>query len=630
MMTKLRTLLVATAALLFGPIMLTSACGGDDPATSTGSGGTGTGTGTGGSGAGEQGICLLNNCSEDLHCVECPDGRDKCLLSENRCVACDPNTGEGCADGQECSSFGICVPAGLTCPTDGEGNPTFTCTANSDCLACSPMHQVCDTDTGKCQACTETNTQHCLSSDICIDTDNDGNAETCSPKCPQTCDEDNDCSVCGGPGNEAHACFNHKCAECSDTFPCAAGFECTNGVCVPPCGLPGPVSGLCDAPEDCNFCGETPGTWDCKVPINGTNSHGVCAPPANGCSDLGGAVLPPPFNTVTEACSNDGDCAQAMAGIQYNVGKQIRDLIGSNEIDLGFTQIPIQDANIFYAMPVCASIQITENASCGICVPCEEDADCMPINVDDLIVDMFAGDALGTIAGALLVDLLWGDNEDHNLNFFCQQVVAGYGACIPCGNPLAPCGANSGGGGGSGMCDHPVCDTGGPLDPMCSQCAADVCAVDSFCCGANGGTWDALCVDTADDECNNICTGGSACAHTPCEEGPNMTQQPNTPLAANCSPCVADICQDDPFCCQSDWDSLCVNKALDTATYPSCASACGGGCSHSPCEQGGALTSSCDPGCSDVICGADAYCCNTEWDSICVNAASNEPACGCN
>ena len=35
MMTRLRTLLMATAALLIGPIMLTSACGGDDPATST-------------------------------------------------------------------------------------------------------------------------------------------------------------------------------------------------------------------------------------------------------------------------------------------------------------------------------------------------------------------------------------------------------------------------------------------------------------------------------------------------------------------------------------------------------------------------------------------------------------------
>jgi len=626
-MTKLRTLLVATATLLAGPIMLTSACGGgdDNPGTTTGTGGTGTGTGTGtgGGGGAEQGICLLNNCSEDAHCVGCPDGRDTCLVAENRCVACNPADGTGCPDGEECSSFGICVPAGLTCPTDNDGNPTVTCTANSDCLACSPMHQVCDTDTGKCQACTETNTQHCLSSDICIDTDNDGNAETCSPKCPQTCDADNDCSVCGGPGNEAHACFNHKCAECSDTYPCAAGFECTNGVCVPPCGLPGEVTGLCDVDEDCNFCGETQGSWTCKVPVNGTSSHGVCAPPANGCSDLGTnvAVLPPPFDQYTQSCSNDGDCTQAMAGIQYNVGKQIRDLIGSNQIDLGFTQIAIQDANVFYAMPICAKVQITEDIDCGICVPCKEDSDCMPIDVDNLIVDLFAGDPLATIAGALLVDLLWGDNDDHDLNFFCQQVVAGYGACLPCGNPLAPCGQNSGGGSGNGTCDHQVCEEGGPLDPMCSQCAADVCAADSYCCGDNGGTWDSLCVSEADDECNNICTGGSGCAHDPCTAGDKLT--------ANCSQCVTDICNDDPYCCQNSWDSLCVAKGNDTTTYPSCANACGGGCSHSPCDQGGALTDGCDA-CTSAVCAADAYCCDTEWDSICVNEAGMEAACSCN
>ncbi|MBK7753070.1 MAG: hypothetical protein IPI41_10870 [Flavobacteriales bacterium] len=34
-----------------------------------------------------------------------------------------------------------------------------------------------------------------------------------------------------------------------------------------------------------------------------------------------------------------------------------------------------------------------------------------------------------------------------------------------------------------------------------------------------------------------------------------------------------------------------------------------------------------DPGCEAVICGLDAYCCNTQWDGICAGAAIGQPAC---
>ena len=620
MMHRLGHILLTLAMLLLPPAMLLPACGDDGPGVTGG----GNNSNTGGSGgtAPTEGICLLNNCTDDTHCVGCPDNRDECLEAENRCVACDPNTGKGCADGEQCSPFGICVPAGLDCPTDNAGNPEVTCTKNSDCLACSPMHQVCDTVVGKCQACIETNTQHCLSSDICIDTNDDGRPETCSPKCPATCTVDNDCASCGGPGNEAHACFQHKCAECSDTYPCAAGLECSNGVCTPPCGIPGPEAGTCTDDEDCQFCGDpaNAGTWSCKTPINDP-SHGYCAAPANGCSDLGTnvAVLPEPYNQITELCSNDSDCVQAQAGIQFNVGEALRDAIGSDELDLGFTKINIGDANVTYAMPICASVQLTNDIECGICVPCKEDADCAPIPVDPLISDLFAGDPVAQIAGALLVDLLWGEIPDHNLNFFCQPVAAGYGACLPCGNPLQPCGA-VGGGGGSGMCDHDVCSEGGPLDPMCSQCAADVCAADGFCCGDNNGTWDSQCVSAVDSLCNNICSGTAGCPHDECTTG--------APLPDNCSTCVAAICNDDPYCCNTNWDTVCTTKAADTTTYPDCASACQGGCAHDECAEGAALDQSCSA-CALAVCTADSFCCDTLWDGLCVSAAMSESACGC-
>jgi hypothetical protein len=603
--TLLSVLLMAAAP---GALAL-SACSGDD-SSETGPGGTGASAG----GEPIEGICLLNNCSDDTMCVGCPDGRDHCLVEESRCVACDPNTGEGCAEGETCSPYGICVPDGLTCPTDDEGKPTVVCQANSDCLACSPMNQVCDTDTHKCQACTETNTQHCLSSDICVDTDGDMQADSCSPKCPATCAHDNDCGQCGGPGNEAHACFAHKCAECSETFPCAAGEECINGVCVPPCGLPGPVVGTCIADEDCKFCGDPEAMgegWTCHYPVNG-GDHGNCVPTANGCSDLGNgiAVLPEPYSDFTQLCSNDNDCAQAQAGIQFNVGEALRDLIGGDSIDLGFADIAIHDANVFYAMPKCAQVELTDNISCGICVPCEEDADCAPIDIDPLIQDLFKGEPLAQIAGALLVDTLWGDNDDHNLNFFCQPVAFGYGVCIPCGNPLQACGSG-GGGGGNGQCDHDVCMSGGALNGSCSSCAQTVCQNDSFCCDGTNGSWDSLCIDEANQYCNDICNGGNSCAHNPCMSG--------AALSASCNSCVSSVCAGDAFCCQNSWDATCVSEAQNN---PACANSCNGGCIHDECDTGAKLTSGCST-CATNVCAMDSYCCTTDWDSQCVGEADS-------
>lgn len=619
-----RMMVTAATLMALPPLMMTSACGSDDPPvdpTTTSSTGTGAGN-SGGSDPGD-GICLLNNCTDDAHCLGCADGRDTCLVDENRCVACDPNTGDGCPDGEACTSFGLCAPEGQTCPTDNEGNPQVMCTQNKDCAACSPLHQVCDTQTGKCQACTATNTQHCLSSDICIDTNDDDRPETCSPKCPQSCDENNDCLQCGTGENAARACYEHKCAECSDTFPCAAGEQCVNGVCTPQCGLPGPTPGDCEANEDCQFCGDQNGpAWTCKIPINDT--RGNCVPQATGCGDLGSsvAVLPPPYDQFTQTCSDDNDCVQAMAGIQYNVGKAIRDLTNTNQINLGFTQIPIGDANVFYGMDRCASIEISNDISCGVCVPCKEDADCDSIPIQPLVNDIFDNDPLATVAATVLFDLLWGTESNPALHFFCQPVAAGYGACIPCGNPLQACGNTGGGGPGTGNCDHNVCTIGTALNGTCSQCAQDVCNADPFCCDATNGSWDQFCINKANELCGNICNGGMACAHDECTVG--------TALNSNCSGCAAAICAHDPYCCNAQngsWDATCTGWVNDAMFATQCASACQG-CSHDECTTGGALTTGCSQ-CATDVCTQDAYCCNTDWDSICVNLAGMTGSCNC-
>ena len=39
----------------------------------------------------------------------------------------------------------------------------------------------------------------------------------------------------------------------------------------------------------------------------------------------------------------------------------------------------------------------------------------------------------------------------------------------------------------------------------------------------------------------------------PCSQG--------APLEDGCEPCVSTICSDDPFCCETNWDGICVEAA---------------------------------------------------------------------
>jgi hypothetical protein len=614
---SLVTLALGALGLAFAPV----GCGGDGKGEGPklGTGGSGaTDGGTGGAGNYGSGICLLNNCNSDAECEGCSFGRTKCKLDENRCIACDPVTGTGCKAGEECTSFGTCAPVGLECQTDGAGNPTLTCSKDADCLACDPMHQKCDTATGKCTACTSADTTHCLGSDTC-------KAGKCEQKCPANCTQDSDCGACDTGGKQAFACENHVCSECSDTTPCLPGFECQKGACVKPCGKAGspiPGGGECQTTAECYGCGnhESTESWQCKLPINGT--HGSCMPPAEGCTDLSaGLVMPPPFDKVTNLCSNDGNCSNVSTDL--NVGKLLRDLIGSNEIDLGIKKVQIKDAILKYQMSKCASIEIKEGESCGICVPCKSDVDCKPIALDPLISDLFQGDPLAQLGAAFLMDLLFGKGQAHELHMQCQPVAKGYGVCAPCSNPTKPCGSGSSGQTGSGKCEHNVCETGTPLDPTCGLCAAAVCLDDFYCCSV---AWDELCMKRVDKVCAIGCGGPTSCTHNPCETG--------AALHKACSPCTEKVCEWGSYCCNLEsgtWDQDCVAEAQGHAE---CAPECAGSstCVHSECEVGAKLDPSCSA-CAAAICQGDSFCCTNEWDKFCAGEAAHsavEGICNCN
>ena len=149
------------------------------------------------------------------------------------------------------------------------------------------------------------------------------------------------------------------------------------------------------------------------------------------------------------------------------------------------------------------------------------------------------------------------------------------------------------------------CCNGSCVNGVCGACLPD-----GMMCGANG--------DCCVGQCNNgICGLPNPCTHDVCVTGP--------PLAPGCSPCAAAVCQVDAFCCQGQWDALCVSEVPN---------ACGQTCGM--CSPDGAACSfaaqCCSNACNGGICGGcapdgascvdSAQCCS----SLCT-AGKCAPAC---
>jgi hypothetical protein len=56
--------------------------------------------------------------------------------------------------------------------------------------------------------------------------------------------------------------------------------------------------------------------------------------------------------------------------------------------------------------------------------------------------------------------------------------------------------------GGTGSCRHDVCATGNKLTKSCNDCAAQICAQDSYCCSTK---WDSTCVGEVKSICGETC-----------------------------------------------------------------------------------------------------------------------------
>jgi hypothetical protein len=113
------------------------------------------------------------------------------------------------------------------------------------------------------------------------------------------------------------------------------------------------------------------------------------------------------------------------------------------------------------------------------------------------------------------------------------------------------------------------------------------------------------------------------CAHSLCSTGERVSVPgcsyggPVVPTGED--QCMANICKLDPFCCQNNFDQVCVGHLKDPMYCPTTQYSCG--CAHKVCEKGVALDPKCDP-CVEAVCLAQPQCCsaNGDWDATCIES----------
>ena len=220
-----------------------------------------------------------------------------------------------------------------------------------------------------------------------------------------------------------------------------------------------------------------------------------------------------------------------------------------------------------------------------------------------------------------------------------------------------------GGGGGGGGCstscvgdinENNIVD-GGDLGLLVAawgpcgetECCADLDqngVVDGGDLGAMLGAWGAC----QGDPCEGVdCNDGDPCTNDSCVNGNCVNEQipgcgeegcgdpasgscdtPNGSPYCNDAECCQAVCASDPYCCNTEWDSVCASAT---------ASLCGGGGGGKTDSCGDPDSGSCqtangtpycnDQSCCEAVCVQDPFCCNTEWDQLCAEGAASEPAC---
>jgi len=195
-----------------------------------------------------------------------------------------------------------------------------------------------------------------------------------------------------------------------------------------------------------------------------------------------------------------------------------------------------------------------------------------------------------TIEGAETCDGTDLAGQDCTTQGFSGGTLACAGDCSgfdtsACTGPVSNCCVAN----GTPGCDDATCETA-------------ICAVDAFCCSTQ---WDQICADAA----TGADGGGNECAAC---TGPT---------------CGDDLAEDTEVCDGTDLAGEdCVSQGFAGGTL-ACAADCSGfdtsGCTGpSDCCVANGTPGCDDATCETAICAVDAFCCSTQWDQICADAAT--------
>ncbi|MBI4716759.1 MAG: thrombospondin type 3 repeat-containing protein [Planctomycetes bacterium] len=135
--------------------------------------------------------------------------------------------------------------------------------------------------------------------------------------------------------------------------------------------------------------------------------------------------------------------------------------------------------------------------------------------------------------------------------------------------------------------------------------------------------WDAVCVSKAD----GIAHGFSACGAA---QAGSCFSAHTAPGCSNES-CLTDqpksvcqaVCEVDPFCCLTEWDAVCVEEIGDECGVFSACRNGRGSCFSQHANAGCNVES-----CCNAVCDRDSACCNDVWDDVCATIATDLRASG--
>lgn len=176
-------------------------------------------------------------------------------------------------------------------------------------------------------------------------------------------------------------------------------------------------------------------------------------------------------------------------------------------------------------------------------------------------------------------------------------------------------------------CVDGFCETACVPDCDGLECGTDGCGGECGTCPnetpyCNAGMCDVGCLpdcdgkECGDDGCGGVCGTcpvGFNCAASQCIEGGGAGCEPSdTPGCGGC-PCEACVCELDPYCCDNNWDTICVGECTDQ---------CGGCGQVQPCGDGlcdanggeNCLTCAKDCGCAGGSVCVDDVCCELQCE----------------